>query len=538
MFWDGTRWTDDPHTPNERRTPSSQPTGRRRLRDWLATGSMLLLLGALVVPSIGASAAAMPGERLLDDWSETNTVDTFQESSRKIGYRGSWTRAIHSDYLGKSVRFSDEAGATATLTFTGSAISWIGPVGPTRGGAKVYIDGQKVKSVHSHRRQFRPARVLFTASFDTVATRTIKIVVVGTDDHPTVAIDALVVKGKRRNKPVKGVVAQQPTPAPTPSEDPPAVDPTPEADPTPTPSAAGAVGPTPTPVVQPTPKATAQPTPTPTPSSTATPSPTPNTGTTPAFRTRPASPVISLHAPCDNVTISGKGFYDSTGQVAIQLYGCNHVTIKENDFDNVLGGILAQDSTDITITGNRFRNVGDGTIGSGHSNLIQFARTTGGYVANNKGIGGNTEDMFSFYNSGGTATAPLIVENNHLEGTNWSSGSGTGIILGDGAKGNYITVRHNTFLTPGQVGIQIINGTGHKVYDNTVYSAPRPGQRSPNVGMSSYAGNPSAEVWGNRIRWYRNDGSENPYWWGAGTINAHDNDWHASIEAATLHVIL
>lgn len=534
MFWDGTRWTDDPDAPGERRTTPEGRTASHRLRDWLATGSMILLLGALVVPSIGASAATLPGRRLVDSWSRSNVVATFQETSRRIDYRGSWIRATHSDYLGDNVRFSDEAGATATLTFTGSAISWIGPVGPTRGGAKVYIDGRFVKSVHSHRRTFKPTRVLFTATFDTVATRTIKIKVVGTADHPTVAIDALVVKGKHRDKPGKGG-GRDAVPAPTPSDELLPADPTPT--PTPTPTAAAAVVPTPTPTPTPTPA----PTPTPTPRPTATPMPTPTPAPasgTQAFGSRPASAPLTFRAPCNNLVIEGKGFYDSTGQVAIRLFGCNHVTIRNNDFDHDLGGVLAEDSTDITIVHNRFRNIGNGTIGSGHSNLIQFARSTGGYVAHNLGIGGKTEDMFSFWNSGGTSSDPLVVEYNHLEGTNWSSNSGTGVILGDGGTGRYITIRHNTFLNPGQVGIQIIDGTGHKVYDNDVYAAARPGQTSPNVGISSYGGDPSAEVYGNRVHWVKNNGAENPYWWGAGSINAHDNAWHADLNAAALRVVL
>ena len=61
---------------------------------------------------------------------------------------------------------------------------------------------------------------------------------------------------------------------------------------------------------------------------------------------------------------------------------------------------------------------------------------------------------------------------------------------------------------------------------------------SPNVGMSSWAGNPTAEVYGNEVRWYRNDGSQNPYWWGYGTINAHDNNWNAVIDPSSLKVTL
>jgi hypothetical protein len=56
--------------------------------------------------------------------------------------------------------------------------------------------------------------------------------------------------------------------------------------------------------------------------------------------------------------------------------------------------------------------------------------------------------------------------------------------------------------------------------------------------MSSWEGNPTAEVYNNQVRWYRNDGSQNPYWWGYGTINAHDNDWKAAIDPVSLKVTL
>ena len=255
------------------------------------------------------------------------------------------------------------------------------------------------------------------------------------------------------------------------------------------------------------------------------------------FLTRTPSGQLNINGQ-SNKTYSGLQFVNINDD-AIVIENSSNITITACDFSGCVGGIFAINSTNITITWNRFNNIGDGTIGSGHSNLFQFNNVTGGYIGNNKGIGGNTEDMFSVFQSGGaSASSPLIIENNALEGTNWSSGSGTGIILCDGNVGDYVTVRYNTLLTPGQVGIQIIDGIGHKVYNNIVYSAARPGKTDPNCGMTSYAGNPVAEVYNNQVRWYKNNGTENPYWWGAGTINDHDNDWHAPIDPATLHVVL
>ena len=255
------------------------------------------------------------------------------------------------------------------------------------------------------------------------------------------------------------------------------------------------------------------------------------------FLGRTSSAAIHLRAPCDNTVISGRSFRNLS-TVAIIVEGCKNVTITQNDFDATLGGVFAINSQNVVVTYNRFRNIGNGTIGSGKSNYVQFNTVTGGAVSYNKGIGGNTEDLISIYKSSGTSTAPLIIEHNQLEGTDWTRTSGTGIIVGDGGGGNYVTVRYNRLLTPGQVGIQLINGTGIRVHGNTVYAAPRSPLTSTNVGMSSWEGSPNADVYENRVRWYRNDGTQNPTWWGYGTIRELANDWSAAIDPETLRVRL
>jgi len=52
MFWNGTRWIDEhgPETPAPRR--------RRRTRDWLATGVIIVGIAGLLVPFVATSAAS------------------------------------------------------------------------------------------------------------------------------------------------------------------------------------------------------------------------------------------------------------------------------------------------------------------------------------------------------------------------------------------------------------------------------------------------------------------------------------------------
>jgi hypothetical protein len=122
------------------------------------------------------------------------TSTTYQETSARIVYRGRWAGTSYSGYLGGRAKWSKERGATATFTFTGTGISWIGPIGPTRGKARIYVNGLYVKTVSAYSSRFRAQHVLFSANYATQRQRTFKIVVLGTSGHPTVAIDALVVR--------------------------------------------------------------------------------------------------------------------------------------------------------------------------------------------------------------------------------------------------------------------------------------------------------------------------------------------------------
>jgi hypothetical protein len=326
-----------------------------------------------------------------------------------------------------------------------------------------------------------------------------------------------------------------PTPAPT------VTLPTPTAAPTPTLTPTAAPTPTPEPPT---------PTPEPTPAPTAAPTPTPGI---PAFGTRPASGLIvrsgGSSVLIENVTIDG-GSRDSVSGLGIYIYGVHGtITIRDVDLSDLVGGIYIQESSGTLLIENvRGRNIGDGTIGAGHSNYIQLNQSTfSGSVRNNQFVGGRAEDMVSVYCSGGVgAGSELVIEDNRLQGLiadtttarAWTSASGTGIIVGDGpgcAKNGHTIVRRNSLLTTGQIGIQHIDGEAIQTYENVIYGEQNPRSNNP---MTSWAGNPIAEVHHNRYRWFSPTGQLVSPWWGAGTINAHDNVNDATLDPAELRVIL
>jgi hypothetical protein len=118
---------------------------------------------------------------------------TANERSSAIAYSGTWRRAKHGGYGGGAVAYSTKAGASATFTFTGSQVTWNGPTGPTRGQAKVYVDGTYVKTVNLYRRTFDPRATLFRTGWKAAREHTLTIEVVGTKGRPMVAIDDFVV---------------------------------------------------------------------------------------------------------------------------------------------------------------------------------------------------------------------------------------------------------------------------------------------------------------------------------------------------------
>lgn len=118
---------------------------------------------------------------------------TANERSGAIAYTGTWRRAQHGGYGGGAVAYATKAGASATFTFTGTKVTWNGPTGPTRGQAKVYVDGTYVKTVNLYRRSFDPRATLFRTGWKAAGDHTLTIVVVGTKGRSMVAIDDFVV---------------------------------------------------------------------------------------------------------------------------------------------------------------------------------------------------------------------------------------------------------------------------------------------------------------------------------------------------------
>ena len=115
----------------------------------------------------------------------------LSEKSKQIHYALTWSTARYSGYAGDRVRYATRKGASATLTFSGTGIAWVGPTGPTRGTARVYLDGKAVATVNLRKSAFHARTLLFAKKFAKAGEHTLKIVV-ASRGRP-VAIDELIV---------------------------------------------------------------------------------------------------------------------------------------------------------------------------------------------------------------------------------------------------------------------------------------------------------------------------------------------------------
>ena len=118
---------------------------------------------------------------------------SYSEHSGSVVYHGSWGDAAHAGYIGGNATWSKSPGSTATFTFTGSAVRWFGPMGPTRGLALVILDGRAVARVDLWRPSFVTRAVLYQHAFGSAGRHTLTIKVLSMPSHPCVAIDGFTV---------------------------------------------------------------------------------------------------------------------------------------------------------------------------------------------------------------------------------------------------------------------------------------------------------------------------------------------------------
>ena len=123
----------------------------------------------------------------------TIRAGNYTETSTQIKYASTWGTHSLTTYLGGAAKYSTTKSASATFTFTGNQVAWLSRKSSSHGSANVYIDGAFVTSVNLYSATTQIKQVVFTRTFPTVGTHTLKIVVVGTAGHSRVTVDSFFV---------------------------------------------------------------------------------------------------------------------------------------------------------------------------------------------------------------------------------------------------------------------------------------------------------------------------------------------------------
>ena len=116
-----------------------------------------------------------------------------EEDDAGVEASGGWKIARHPAYGGAGARYATSKGAELTLTFDGTGVAIVGPTGPGRGRADVFVDGQRVGRFDATGSTFRPSRLLYTVDGLADGPHVLVVRVAGTSGRPMVAVDRFLV---------------------------------------------------------------------------------------------------------------------------------------------------------------------------------------------------------------------------------------------------------------------------------------------------------------------------------------------------------
>jgi hypothetical protein len=122
----------------------------------------------------------------------TYKLSLIQENSTAIKYSAGWKRQKLTGANGGYVDYATSAGATATLSFKGIQVAWVGTLGATRGKASVKLDSAASATINTHATSTKPAQIV-DVLVGPSGLHKLVIKVLGTAGHPRVDIDAFIV---------------------------------------------------------------------------------------------------------------------------------------------------------------------------------------------------------------------------------------------------------------------------------------------------------------------------------------------------------
>ena len=117
-------------------------------------------------------------------------LNTVTETAPAVLRKGHWTIPRSPAYFGGRAISSQAASASARITFTGTQIAWVTSVGPTRGQARIYVDGVFQRTVDLRSATIAVRRIAYVRTWTSSGRHTLEVRIVGTSGRPRVDVDA------------------------------------------------------------------------------------------------------------------------------------------------------------------------------------------------------------------------------------------------------------------------------------------------------------------------------------------------------------
>jgi subtilisin family serine protease len=114
-----------------------------------------------------------------------------QESSSAITYSGAWFLSRYTSFSGGAARYTSVGKRSATYSFSARAVAFVTTLAPSRGVAKIWLDGVLVARIDLGRSPTAFRRIVWTRTFTSVGTHKVKVSVVG--GYGRVDVDAFAV---------------------------------------------------------------------------------------------------------------------------------------------------------------------------------------------------------------------------------------------------------------------------------------------------------------------------------------------------------
>ena len=116
-----------------------------------------------------------------------------QEDQAAVRRSSGWVGYANVRSLAGRAVSTATAGAWVRITFSGAGIALVGPKGPTRGSAEIWLDGVKVRTVSANAAASGTLWLLDALAVDPSRSHTLEVRVRGTVGHPRFDIDAFLV---------------------------------------------------------------------------------------------------------------------------------------------------------------------------------------------------------------------------------------------------------------------------------------------------------------------------------------------------------